>query len=57
MSDGTSLNFIISEHWPRQKSSKLQYIKLGKLRSLDLENFAKTENSIQEFETCDSGTS
>jgi hypothetical protein len=45
MSDGTSLNFIITEHWPRKESSKLQYIKLGKLRSFDLENFAKIGNN------------
>ena len=56
MSDGASLNFIITEHWPRQESSKLQYIKLGKLRSLDLENFAKTENSNQLFKPCNPGT-
>jgi hypothetical protein len=56
MSEGTSLNSIITEHWSRQESSKLQNIKLGKLRSLDLENFAKTENSIQEFKSCDPGT-
>ena len=56
MSDGTSLNVTITEHWSRQESSKLQYIKLGRLKGLKLENIAKTENSIQEFKSCDSGT-
>jgi diketogulonate reductase-like aldo/keto reductase len=45
MSDGKSLNVIIAEHWPRQESSQVNYIKSGKIRSLGLANFAKTKLS------------